>query len=100
MPTTATNSATYLVNSRLRILVPPGVATGAVATAGGAASVRPSGVSGWREMLIRPNLARRRGLVSCRGAGGLLDGRGSFDDLIGGRQQRRRNLYTQRFRGL
>ena len=46
MPTTATNSATYLVNSRLRIFVPDGSAPGAAVAAGDPPSVRPSGVSG------------------------------------------------------
>jgi hypothetical protein len=36
---------------------------------GDAASVRPSGVSGWTEILIQPNLARTAGLVSCGSAG-------------------------------
>src|SRR5213082_2848426 len=69
MPTTATNSATYLANSRLRIFVPNETSLGAASAVGAAASVRPSGESGWREMLICPFLARRRGLVSSRSAG-------------------------------
>src|ERR1700710_1974022 len=67
-PTTATNSATYLANNRLRGFVPDGWACGGAATAGGAANVRPSGVSGWREILIRAKLARTWELVSCRSA--------------------------------
>src|SRR5579864_5352811 len=87
--TTATNSATYLMNSRL-------LACPAVAAAGDAAiawsserasdraSDRPWGVSGCREMVIGHLLARRPELVSCRNAVGL------FNDLVGQRQQRRR----------
>src|SRR3954471_20680854 len=90
-PTTATNSATYLANSRLR--VPEGRA-GAAPGAADAASVRASGVSGWREMLIARNLARRRRLVSCRTA------KGSFDNLVGPREQHRRDVQAERFRGL
>src|ERR1035437_3240188 len=96
MPTTATNSATYLVNSRLRIFVPDGLASGSAPATGDAASVRPWGVSGWREMLIQPNLARTQGLVSCRSAGGSFDDPGSFYDLVGGREQRRRHLDPER----
>src|ERR1700744_6487379 len=66
--TTATNSATYLVKRRLRILVRGGDATGS-ATACEASSVRPCGASGCSEMLIPTKLARRHGLVSRRSAG-------------------------------
>src|SRR5215470_13649615 len=63
-PTTATNSATYFVNSRLRIPLPDeAVPEGVEGT--GAASVRPSGVSGWSEIVIPANLARTVWLVSC-----------------------------------
>src|SRR5689334_12781198 len=51
--TTATNKATYLVKSRLRIF--PSVAlvcADGAAFAAGAAASRPSEASGWREMLI------------------------------------------------
>src|SRR6185437_5349265 len=67
-PTTATNSATYLVNSRLRILAGCGAAAGAAAAAASreASSVRPCGASGCSEMLIPAKLARRGVLVSCR----------------------------------
>src|ERR1700722_1678213 len=67
-PTTATNSATYLVNSRLRILVGDGSATGAVGASREASSARPCGASGCSEMLIPAKLARRNRLVSCRRA--------------------------------
>ena len=49
--TTATNSATYFVNRRLRLLAPDGAAGDAPST-GEAASVLPSGVSGCSEMVI------------------------------------------------
>src|SRR3954452_7355088 len=55
--TTATNSATYLVNSRLRIFL-AGDGTGTACPAGDGASTRLSGVSGCAVMLIRFNLAR------------------------------------------
>src|SRR5450759_3140877 len=93
MPTTAPNSATYLVNRRRRIFVPVGLASAAASVTGGAASVLPWGVSGWREILIRPKLARRDGLVSCRSAGG------SLDHLIGATEHRGRHVEAKRCRG-
>src|SRR5262249_8446856 len=57
--TTATNSATYLVNRRLRILPRLGAAADAGSAAAEAASVRPSGVSGCSEMLIGPQLSKK-----------------------------------------
>ena len=89
--TTATNSATYFVNSRLRVLVPDGAAGDAPST-GEAASVLPSGVSGCSEMVIEPNLARWHALVSCRTAAG------SFDHLVGPRKQGRGDVQAERFR--
>jgi len=41
-----------LVNSRLRIFVPLGAVPAAVDAIGGAARVRPWGVSGWSEIVI------------------------------------------------
>src|SRR6185437_10868064 len=67
-PTTATNSATYLVKRRLRILVGCGAAAGAASAAREASSARPCGASGCSEMLIPAKLARRNPLVSCRNA--------------------------------
>src|SRR6516225_8943927 len=85
-PTTATNSATYLMNSRLLVL-PAGAVFGAAAPAtGDGASARPSVVSGSKEMVIPHLLARRHELVSCRSAARLLD------DLVRQGQQGRRNL--------
>src|SRR3954453_368274 len=63
--TTATNSATYLVNSRLRMFRVGGA--GAAPIAGELASAWLSGVSGCSEMLISPNLARTAADVSCGG---------------------------------
>src|SRR6476646_3608806 len=65
MPTTATNSATYLVNSRLRIFVPGPSAFGTASAAGAAASVWRSEVPGCGEMLISRNLAGANDFVSC-----------------------------------
>src|ERR1700742_160421 len=56
-PTTATNNATYLVNSRLRMSVLGRPASDTPAAAGDAASVGIFGVSGWREIVIPTNLA-------------------------------------------
>src|SRR4029077_19292446 len=82
------------MNSRLRTFFGAGAAAGAASATGEAVSVRPSGVSGWREMLIPANLARRQGLVSCRSAGGL------FQEFVGRSEQGRRHFDADRFRGL
>src|SRR5690242_11322242 len=66
--TTATNSATYLVNRRLRIRAPNPLAAGAPSDTGDPASVRPCGVSGWADRVIASLLTRRHALVSCRTA--------------------------------
>src|SRR5258708_35488347 len=82
------------MNSRLRIFVPDDPSAGAAPATGDAASVRTWGVSGGREMVIPPNLARSQGLVSCRSAGGL------FDHLVGKREQGWRNFETDAPGGL
>src|SRR5581483_8326894 len=84
--TTATNSATYLMNSRL-LACPDGPAFASTAAAAGDAAIawpserasdrasdRPWGVSGCREMVIGHLLARRAELVSCRNAVGVAVG--------------------------
>src|ERR1700756_3017970 len=86
MATTATNSATYLVNSRLRIFPLFVAATDASAAAAAAASVRPSGVSGWREMLIGPQFSKKARACLLPQRGRLLD------HLVGKCQQGRRNF--------
>jgi hypothetical protein len=70
-PTTATNSATYFVNSRLRVLAADEAVPKPALATGDPASVRPCGESGWREMLICSNLAATPAIVSCCRAGGL-----------------------------
>src|ERR1700753_2121299 len=94
MATTATNSATYLVNSRLRIFLLFEATADASSAAATGASVRPSGVSGWREMLIGPQFSKKA--RAC-----LLPQRDkSLDNLVGKCQQGRRNLEPGGLRGL
>src|SRR5215471_3964986 len=50
--TTATNSATYLVKSRLRILAPGRFGAATASAAGEPASARPEGVAGSSEIVI------------------------------------------------
>ena len=71
---------------RLRTFVPDEPAAGAASATGDAVNAGLSDVSGCREMLILLKLARTGGIVSCGSAGG------SFDDLVRGREQRRRDL--------
>src|SRR6516162_6744132 len=61
----------YLMNSRLRIRVPKDDAAGAAGATSGAASVRPSCVSGWREIVIAAVLARKAWPCRCRRPAGL-----------------------------
>src|SRR6476469_3583190 len=77
----------------MRILVPDGLASGIAPASGGALKVRPWGVSGWREILIRSKLARSAGLVSYRNAAGLLD------HLVGAAKHRGRYHKAKRGRG-
>src|ERR1700759_548668 len=84
--TTATNSETYLVNRRLRIFPRFVAATDASAAVAAAASVRPSGVSGWREMLIGPQFSKKVQACLLPQCGRLLD------HLVGKCQQGRGNL--------
>ena len=82
----ATNSATYLRNSRLRILSSAHLPLARHPQQGAAASVWRSEAPGCSEMPISRNLAGANDFVSCRAAAG------SFDDLVGGRKQSWRNL--------
>src|SRR6516164_11260764 len=90
IPTTATNSATYFVNSRLRILPRDDAAAGAAGAITGAASVLPWGVSGWREIVIGPQFIKKARACLLPRCGRLLDdlvrkgqeGRGHFQ--VGG----------------
>src|ERR1700742_1864200 len=60
--TTATNSATYLANSRLWIFVPEELPSGSTPATGDApAGARPWGAPGWRETLIQQSLAVKSG---------------------------------------
>src|ERR1700744_3580310 len=84
--TTATKSATYLVNRRLRIFARFGATADASSAAAEAASVRPSGVSGCSEMLIGPQVSKK--VQAC-----LLPQCGrSLDNFVRNRQQGRRDL--------
>src|ERR1700744_514952 len=92
--TTATKSATYLVNRRLRIFARFGATADASSAAAEAASVRPSGVSGCSEMLIGPQVSKK--VQAC-----LLPQCGrSLDNFVCKCQQRRRNLEAGGLRGL
>src|SRR5260370_24625865 len=74
-PTTATNRATYLANSRLRVFVPDEIALGAASAAGAVASVRPSGVSGWREVLISRRFSKKAGICLLPQCGRIIQGK-------------------------
>src|SRR5262249_42618379 len=84
--TTATNSTTYFMNSRLRTLPCNGPAAGLAPVAGDPARARPSGVSGCSEMVIAP-LFTKRGRICL-----LSQGQRSLYYFVGKCQQSWGNL--------